>query len=334
MRRGLFRTLGRSGVAAALIGVAALVVMLFVQGYIGGGDSGALAAFVEDRGRDPVDMIVSRAGSRRAIVIGDIPGSGAPKELAQTILRELAGGRGVDALVVDVDSAHQPAFDRYTATRPEDASILTRAPGLLPAGEAGRQALELYRAVWAINEELGADRRMRILAVAPGAWPPPTALPPRAAAEAYAARGQAMADRVAEQMLERTSRARVVAVVDALHALRATAGELRVGGGGAIRADWFAAALSRRYPVDVFSVLPDAAMDMSGYPIVAQYAGTRLHERLRKAVPARAVGLPAAGAIAEPRDPVIVRTGPGISLTIVPTPHTLAELTDVYVFLP
>ena len=334
MKRGLTRKLGRSGVLALTIGVVALLAMMFVQGYIGGGDSDELAAFAESRGQSPVDLIIAGASARRVVVIGDVTGHSEPKRIAEQVLRRLAQSRGVDALVVEADTLHQLALDRYTATSPEDASILTRAAGLLPAGESGRQWLELYRSVWSINEELGADRRIRILAAGPGAWPPQQALPPKEAAEAYAARGVSMADRIDEQMLERTSRSRVIALVDALQAIRSGTGELRVGGGGAIQSHWLAATLAERYPVDVYSVLPDVSLDMTGYPLVVQYAGTRLHERLTKAIPGDMIGMPAAGPLGEMRDPIILRTGPGITVSLQPAENTLADLADGYIFLP
>lgn len=334
MRRGIRRKLGRSGMIAVAIGAIALLVMLFVQGYIGGGDADELAAFVEAEGVVPAELVASGADARRIIVIGDVSGRGEPERLAEQVLRAMAGARGMDALLVDLDAAYQSTFDRYTATTPEDASILTRAVGLLPGGDDGRHALELYRAVWALNQDLGADRRVRILAAAPGPWPPSDALPPKQAAEAYASRGSAMADLLAAQLLDRTSRSRVVALVDALQALRSGSAEVRVGGGGAIRVQWLAATLAERYPVDVYSVLPDVSLDMAGYPPVAQYAGTRVHERLAKAIPSRIVALPVAGPIAEFRDPLRVRTGPGISISFLPQDHTLANLADGYLFLP
>lgn len=319
---------------AITLGVAALLVTLFVQGYIGGGDADELSAFVGEHGMPPAELVMADAGARRVVVIGDVPGLALPKELTARVLRALAEQRGVDALVVGVDGALQPEFDRYTATTPEDASILTRATGLLPAGDEARAWLELYRTVYAINEALGADRRIRILAAAPGPWPPRAALPPKEAAQAYATRGAAMAERVSAQMLERTSRARVVALVDPLQAIRSGYGELRVGGGGAIRADWFAAELARRYPVDVYSVLLDTSLEGSGYPTVVQFSGTRVHDRLLKAIPSEAVGLPASGPIGEYHDPLELRTGPGVTASILPDEHTLATLVDGYVFLP
>ena len=316
------------------ISVAALLVMLFVQGYIGGGDADELSEFVRAQGSPPAEMIASSAGSRRVVVIGDVPGSSVPKRLAQEVMREMAAHGGVDALVVEVDTLLQPVFDRYTATAPEDASLLTRVPGLLPAGDAGRHWLELYRSVYAINEQLGADRRIRILAAGPGPWPPRQALPPKEAAESYARRGSRMAERVSALMLERTSSSRIVALVDPLQAIRSGSGELRVGGGGAIQTTWFAADLAGRYPVDVYSVLVDASLESTGYPLVVQYAGTRVHERLLKAIPSEAVGMPAAGPVGEYGDPLLLRTGPGVTVSLLPDDHTLADLVDGYVFLP
>ena len=319
---------------AITIAVVAFMIMLFVQGYVGGGDADELAEFVREQGTPPVELIATGAGSRRVVVIGDVPAMEAPKTLAEQVLREMAEHGGVDALVVEVDTLLQPVFDRYTATTPEDASILTREPDLLPAGDAGRHFLALYRAVYAINEEMGADRRIRILAAAPGPWPPRAALPPKEAAESYAMRGSSMAARVSTQMLERTSSSRIVALVDPLQAIRTGHGELRVGGGGAIQASWFAASLAERYPVDVYSVLLDVSLEGSGYPLVVQYAGTRVHERLLKAVPSDAVGMPASGPVGEYGNPLRLRTGPGVSASILPDDHTLSTLVDGYVFLP
>lgn len=318
--------------AAVVLATAALIAMLFVQGYLGGGDSDALEAYAEASGDSPVDLIVSGAGARRIIVIGDVAGRAEPKRIAQGVLEQLALSLGVDALVVDLDSTHQSALDRYTGTTPEDASILTRAPRLLASGEGGRQSLELYRAVWALNQELGADRRVRILAAGPGPWPPTDALPPKEAAEAFARRGTAMADRIEEQMLGRTSRSRVIALVDALQALRSGPGEIQVGGGRALEVDWLAATLAERYPVDVYSALPDLSLERTGYPVVAQYAGTRLYERLQKAIPARMVGLPVGGPLVEVRDPLLIRTGPGITMSL-PEQTTLRDMADAYIFI-
>ena len=319
---------------AITIGVTALLIMLFVQGYIGGGDADELSEFAREQGATPVELVSDGMGARRVVVIGDVPGMMAPKTLVEQVLREMAAHGGVDGLVVEVDTLLQQAFDRYTATTPEDASILTREEGLLPAGEAGRHWLDLYRAVYAINAELGADRRIRILAAAPGPWPPREALPPKEAAQSYASRGAAMAERVSTQMLERTSSSRVVALVDPLQAIRSGSAELRVGGGGAITSRWFAAVLAERYPVDVYSVLLDASLEGAGYPLVVQFAGTRVHERLLKALSGEAIGMPASGPIGDYRDPLLLRTGPGITVSILPDDHTLASLTDGYVFLP
>jgi len=143
-----------------------------------------------------------------------------------------------------------------------------------------------------------------------------------------------MAERIAAQMLERTSRSRVVALVDPLQAIRTGSAELRVGGGGAIDAHWLAATLAERYPVDVYSVLLDASLESTGYPLVVQFAGTRLHERLLKAIPGEAVGMPASGPIGDYRNPILLRTGPGVTVSILPDDHRLADLASGYVFLP
>lgn len=333
MRPTLRRKLGRGGAAAAVIGVVALIATLLVQAFMSGGDSAEVQAFAQRRGSAPAEHVVSAAGARRVIVIGDVTGHAGPKRIAADVLSALAGSRGVDALVVDVDSAHQQAFDRYTATTPEDASILTRRAGLLPAGDDGRHALELYRAVWALNERLGPDRRIRIIAAAPGPWPPPAALPPTEAARLFADRGRAMAERVSDQLLDRTSTARAVALVDPLQALRG-GGTLRVRGGGMMPVEWFAAALAQRYPVDVYSALPDAQGDAGRPPVVARYAGTELLQRVRRALPREALGLPIEGPLLEAQDPVLVETGPGVTLAIEPEGATLSDLANGYLFLP
>lgn len=332
MRRGLRRKLGRSGIAVAAIGVLALVAALVLEGRSSGEQTTQFRQLVEERAGDPVDLVVAGAGNRRIIVIGDAPGASAPKRLAGAVLRRLAGGGGVDALVVGVDTSYQGALDRYIVSDPEDASILLQQSGLVD-GREGRALLELFRSVYRLNEELGADRRIRILAAASEPWPPAGSLAPREAAQRFARRGTEMAERIDATLLSRSSRTRAVVLVDALQALRGGYGELSGGGAGDLEARWMAAVLAERYPIDIFSVLPDAPFEASGYTNVASYAGTRVYPLVRRAGRSGAFALPMTEPLRSVREPIRLRTGTGISLQIMPSGYSFGEVASAYVFL-
>jgi len=316
---------------AAAIGVLALLGALYLEGTPDVG-AGALEELLEQRRAEPAELIARGAGNRRIVVIGDVRGRGEPKRIAAEVLQRLAEGPGVDALVVGLDARHQSALDRYTATTPEDASILTRAPGLIPEAEEGRALLELFRSVYRLNQELGADRSIRLIAAAAGAWPPDEALSPRAAAQRFANRGAAMAERVESEILGSTSGTRIVVLVDALQSLKGGGAELVAGGGEPLQVEWMAAALRQRYPVDVYTALPDGALDVRGYPVVARYTGTSLNARLRR-LTGGTYALPVAGPLRDDTAPLQVQTGPGVSLRFTPDQYTLRDVADVYVQL-
>lgn len=332
MRRGLRRKLGRSGFAVAIIGLVALGAAVILEGRAGGEEAQALAELVQARAVDPVELVVRGAGNRRVIVIGDVPGSAAPKLLTQRVLRRLTeGGTRVDALVVGADSSHQSALDRYMATAPEDASILLREQGLVTGAE-GRHLLELFRAVYQLNEELGADRRIRILAVASEPWPPLASLAPGEAAERFARRGERMAERLRAVLLDRSSSSRAVVLVDALQALSGGYGIVEGGGAGSLEAHWLAARLRQQYPIDVYSVLPDGPFGGGAYSTVARYTGTTLYPRMQRIAGSGAFGLPIVEPIAGVRRPLRVQSGTGLSLQLMPPDYRLADVTNGYVY--
>lgn len=332
MRRGLRSRLGRSGVTVAIIGAIALLAALWFQGRTGGSDAERYARFVDERAADPVEMISRAAGSRRVVVIGDIDGMSAPKKLAAGVLRAFARESGVDALVVDVDSSYQTALDRYISTAPEDASILMREAGLIDGTTAGRDMLELFREVYRLNVEVGADRRIRIIAAAGDGWPPRASLSPKAAAQRFAQHGTNMAQRIDDEILGRTSGTRIVALVESLQALKGGGAEVAAGGGAPTPVHWMAAELAERHPVDVYTVLPDAPLENRGYPLVARYGGTTLYSRLRPPG-SGSFAVPVVDPIRSASAPVKLRTGPGVSLKMLPDDYTLGTVADAYVRL-
>ena len=68
--------------------------------------------------------------------------------------------------------------------------------------------------------------------------------------------------------------------------------------------------------------------------VVLEVVADELHVGLREPGSRAPVGLPVAGPIGAFREPLRIRTGPGVSITIQPDGHTLADLVDGYVFLP
>src|SRR5690606_58128 len=116
-------------------------------------------------GREPLDLIEAAARSHRLVFVSDIPTAVAPKQFAEQAIERIALGSGLDLVVLEVGSDEQPHIDRYLATTPEDPSILLSRPRAVREGDGSSRAfLDIYRTVWRINEQLGAARRIRIIA--------------------------------------------------------------------------------------------------------------------------------------------------------------------------
>ncbi|MGH7506749.1 MAG: hypothetical protein ACRELX_13910, partial [Longimicrobiales bacterium] len=207
-RRYMPRTRGGGSGTTAKLAIVALVAILAVAAALElrGGDGGE-RAFLEAAASSlvpPLDLVATAGRARRIVLLADIPGSSIPKRFAAEAIDTLARGSGLDAVALDVDAGQQQWIDLYLLTRPEDPSILLSHPAVLHDAEGtGRDYLEVYRRVWRLNDELGADRAIRILALGPPAWNRAGSVSPSGAARLYGQRDEQMFDRVAERILDR-----------------------------------------------------------------------------------------------------------------------------------
>ncbi len=324
-------------------GLTVVIIVLAVAGVgllnrnAGGDEAADLAVHVAERRVAPSALLATLARSHRLVMLADIHTSAATKRVAAEAIAALARSSGLDAVVLEVASDLQPVIDQYLNTTPEDASLLLANPRTLNLkwGAPGAY-LALYHQVWQLNDQRGAARRIRILAVDLPGWPPTGALSPRQSADLYARRDAHMVAVLDSTLLGPSPRARALLFLDGYHALKDVRGELRVGGGERIPVVWLAARLQRRYGGEVASALVDAGTRPgAALESVAAYTGTRAFTMIQTRLGRTdAFAVPLDRSFAFLRDPIRTRASAGLSLEIVPEDYSLADVADGYIFLP
>jgi len=324
------------GTTAKVAGIALLVIVAtaaLLELRRGGGAEAELVDHMRANAAAPIDIVEAAGRSRRLLFLADVPGAAAPKRFAADAIERLATTSGLDLVVLDVDAAEQPWIDRYLATSPEDASILMMRPRVVKESEGlARDYLDIYRTVYRVNEELGAARRVRIVAADPAGWPPTRSASPSEAAQLFGQRGPHMMQAVQERALARNPKARVFFFVDGLHALRSGGARIVTGGTSPVDATWLAALLAERYPQDVYSILVDAQPARVLTPALASYTGTSVAELLRRA----GVGGNRGSRIddvfsAAPRPTIHTDARTGVEFTLEPRGAALRQLADAYI---
>lgn len=322
------------GGAVALIVLIIVMIAALMLDRESGHEVEPLLSLIERRGAEPVRVIEDVAGGASIVLLSDIAGVGDPKRLAAAAVRIMAEGPGLDAVVLEVPSSEQPYIDTYLNADEEDAAQLMNRPAAVREEHgAAREFLEIYRAVWAVNREVGAARRVRIIAVDMPEWPPPRGASGTEAAELYAARPAYMVQRMEDELLSRMPDARLLVFVDGYQTLQRTHGEARFAGGDAVRVEWLAEQLRQRHGRDVRSVLVDAAASTAGVRSVPGYHGTELHRALRRSLRGRNVGLRVDDTFSTIRSPVLETSSPAMRLDIRPSGYVLRDVADGYVYL-
>lgn len=289
-----------------------------------------------ERGRDPVGLVVSAARAYRVIVLGDVPTSGAPKHFAADVIEALARGPGLDVVVLEVEASLQPFIDAYLHSDPENAAPLLTTPAAL--GEhwgVSRDYMAIYRRIWRLNQELGPERRIRVVAADLPGWPPRRPLPAPEAARLFAQRDAHMAGIVEDAVLAGAPHARVLVFVSGYHALSRGGGVLEFAGGDEIPVTWLAARLRERHPGEVFSVLVDGGRRPGRSGLADGFTETvafdLLRERLPRNQPAFALRVDERfDFLDEPIRPV---RAPGLTLRVEPEGYRLRDVADAYVYL-
>lgn len=321
------------GGAVALV---ALVLVMIAALVLDSGTSREMehvAEYVASRGQPPVEAIAAAGRSARVVLLSDIPGLAKPKRIAAGAVRALAEGPGLDAVVLAVSSDEQPYIDGFLNAPEEDAAVLLGRPEAVREQDGEPRAfLDIYSAVFRVNSELGAARRIRVLAVDLPGWPPPEGANPAEVGRLYTARTEHMLQRLDEEILSRIPDARLLVFMDGYMTMQRTYGEVRFAGGEPVRVDWLGERLRERNPGQVRTVLLDAAAGTTTLPRTPVYQGTAFHRGLRRELDQdRAVGITAD--FSSVSDPVLETSSPGIRLDIRPDTYTLRDAADIYVFL-
>jgi hypothetical protein len=324
-------TIARFSIVALILIVAAGALLEMRRG---GGSEAELVEYVRASQLDPLDMIEAAGQTRRLIFLADVPSAPAPKRFAAQAIERLAQGPGLDLVVLDVDADEQPFIDRYLATTPEDASIIMGRPRAIREGDgASRTFVDLYRAVWRVNQELGAHRRIRIVAADLSGWPPARAASPHDAAAMFGERDAHMLDAVMQRALRREPGARVLFFVNGLHALKSGGGRVQTGGSRPVEVQWLAARLAHQFPQDVYTILTDAAPARVVTADVATYRGTQAADVMRRAGVRSGSAFRLHGSFdALTRTPIRIVGTTGLDFTLEPRTAPLSELADAYIY--
>lgn len=323
----------RTGTIAKVSMVAlALILLVSVVIELSGGSAGpALAKHVRENGVAPLELIERAARGRRLVFLADVPGAPAPKQLAADAVERLGLGAGLDVVGLEVPASEQPYIDLYLNTPEENAGILLARPRAIREGEgSGNAFLEIYRRVRRVNDQLGADRRIRILALDGEDWPPQRALAPHELARLFGARDSAMQERV-QSVLTRLPRARMLLFVGGLQAMASGGANIQTGGTRTVRAQWLAARLRQRFPQDVYSILVDAAAG-GGRPRVAAYRGTAAGPLLEEENAPTAAVTTRHG-FDFTRQPIRTVGTPGVNFELDPRTFLLRDVADAYIYL-
>ena len=318
--------------AIATVGIVGAAALLELRR--GGGAEGDLVAYARADALDPLDFIQVAGRARRLLFLAEISTAAAPKRFAADAIERLARTSGLDLVVLDVDANEQPFIDLYLATSPEDASILIARPrATRESAGASRLYLDIYRTVWRINQELGADRRIRILAADYPGWPPGHATAPSTAAEMFGQRDNHMLEVITTRALSRSPNVRMLFFMDGLHTLKSGGARAQTGGARPVEVEWLAAQLAQRYPQDVYTILLDAVPAGAIEAEVAAYRGTDVGDVFRRAGVSSGTALRIDERFdALSRTPIRVVGTTGMDFNLQPRATPLSQLADAYIY--
>ncbi len=319
------------------VALAALVVAVAVAVYLdntGDQELRPLIQRLQEDGREPTDLLVAMGRGSRVLLLADEHGQVGPKRLASTAIRSLAEGPGLDAVVLEVPSDEQPYIDAYLSSPAEDATaLLSRPAAVREADGTARAFLDIYRAVRSVNRDVGAARRVRVIAADLPGWPPPDGTRPERVAALYARRPAHMLRQMDEQLLSVNPDARILVFMDGYLTLHGTRGVLRSAGGNEEEVTWLGDLLRRRAADDTRTVLLDAGRPASGVlGAIPEYHGTSLYRPVSREL-GRAAGVRVDRAFTAVQDPVLTPTSPGLAMEILPGGYTMRDVADAYIFL-
>jgi hypothetical protein len=325
----------RLGVTSVFAGVALVVIL--IAGWLidrrgTNASESALVELAESASADPVTAIANAARANRMLLLADIHVSSATKRLAARAIEKIVSTSGLDVVVLEVGSDQQPVIDQYLEVTPEDASVLvTNERTLREPGPASRDYLEVYRAVWKLNQKLGPSERIRIVAADLPGWPPSRSLSPAELARRSAERDAHMQKSIQDELAINPA-ARMFVFMTGFHVLKRGPGEIQTGGSTPVQIAWLGNRLAQKSPEEVYSFLVDAPAVGSANDVVA-YHGTEIAQILQRNGVNRTFVTPITAAFDAISQPLVIRKSPGLTFEITPRDYQLRDVADAYIHL-
>lgn len=328
------RKYGRLGVtgAFAVLAVAAILLASWILDWRGASaaDRG-IAELAKATQDDPVDLVTAAARTNRIVFISDIHNSTAVKQFAARAIAQIVELSGLDAVVLEVGADLQPYIDQYLDRSSDDASVLlTHGRTLREPGAATRAYLELYRAVWRLNQQLGPDQRIRIVAADLPGWSHAGAASPSESARRMAEREEHMLQTV-DTLLATMPGARLLVFMTGLHGLKSGTVSFQTGGTAPVVVTPLAARLAQSGKV--YTLLVDAPTAAVTGREVAPYLGTRVAGVLEEAGVRHRFGSRITSAFDHLRQPIREARTPGLEFAITPRDYRLRDVGDAYINL-
>lgn len=330
------RKYGRLGVTGAF--ALAALILIFIVGWIldqrGASEADQrLAELARSAELAPVELVTRAARANRIVFLSDIHNSAAAKQFAAQAITEVARTSGLDAVVLEVGEDQQPYIDQYLLRSPEDASVLLSHPRTLrEPGSASRAYLEIYRAIWRINEKRGPAERVRVIAADLPGWPLGTNESPAAAAREMGKRSEHMTQIVMDNVFSTIPTARILVFMTGFNALKTGQLLLQTSGTTPVEARPFAERLAAQTD-EVYSFLVDAPGSGSRGAELTPYLGTHVSDVLRE----QGIRKPFAATITSDFDylkrPLIEKKTPGIEFNVEPRDYRLRDIADAYINL-
>ena len=185
--------------------------------------------------------------------------------------------------------------------------------------------------MWKLNQKLGADQRIQIVAADLNGWPPARPVSPAERARKSAER-EAHMQKSIQDVMSLNPRARVLVFMTGFHALKRGTGELQTGGSTPVQIAWLATRLNGVAPEEVYSFLVDAPA-VGTSTDVTTYSGTTIESIVQRNGVSRTFVTRMTPELDALDQPLIIRKSPGLSFGITPRDYKLSEVADAYIHL-
>src|SRR5688500_8391517 len=281
----------------------------------------------------PEEHIVRAAQSSRIVFLTDIHNSAAVKQFAARAIERISAGSGLDAVVLEVGEDQQAYIDQYFDLPQEDASVLMSNPKTIrEPGAATRAYLEIYHTIWKINEKLGPDERIRVIAADLNGWPPARSPSPSESAEAMGTRPQHMAKSIQSKILQTIPSARILVFMSGFNGLKTGTLALQTGGATPVNVPSLVKLLAASTD-QAYTIIVDAPTVGTASREIVPFLGTRVAEVLQEQGVRKRFAASITSDFDYLRSPIVEKKSPGIEFSVLPRDYKLRDVADGYINL-